>query len=54
VRLVWCVDIKVRTVTVYTSPDQSQIFTEQQTLDGGDVLRGFTLPLQALFAELDG
>jgi Uma2 family endonuclease len=53
VRLVWCVDIKARTVTVYTSPENPQIFTEEQSLDGGDVLPGFTLPLAPLFAELD-
>jgi Uma2 family endonuclease len=54
VRLVWCVDIKTRTVAVYTSPENPQIFTEQQALDGGEVLPGFTLPLGPLFAELDG
>jgi Uma2 family endonuclease len=53
VRLVWCVDIRSRTVAVYTSPENPQIFTEQQTLDGGNVLPGFTLPLAPLFAELD-
>jgi len=53
VRLVWCVDIKARTVTVYTSPENPQIVTEQQSLDGGDVLPGFALPLAPLFAELD-
>jgi len=53
VRLCWCVDIRARTVAVYTSPENPQIFTEQQTLDGGDVLPGFTLPLAPLFAELD-
>ena len=53
VRLVWSVDIKTRTVAVYTSPENPRIFTEQQSLDGGDVLPGFTLPLGPLFAELD-
>jgi Uma2 family endonuclease len=53
VRLCWCVDIRNRTVAVYTSPDNPQIFSEQQTLDGGNVLPGFTLPLGPLFAELD-
>jgi Uma2 family endonuclease len=54
VRLVWCVDIKTRTVAVYTSPGNPQVFSEQQVLDGADVLPGFTLPLGPLFAELDG
>ena len=42
-----------RTVTVYTAPDQSVGLREDQTLDGGAVLPGFTLPLRELFAELD-
>jgi Uma2 family endonuclease len=54
VRLVWCVDIRTRTVAVYTSPEKPRIFTDLQTLDGGDVLPGFELPLEPLFAELDG
>jgi Uma2 family endonuclease len=52
-RLVWCVDIKTRTVAVYTSPENPQVFTQQQSLNGGDVLPGFALPLAPLFAELD-
>lgn len=53
VRLVWMVDRKARTVAVYTSPDQFVTLDESQTLDGGDVLPGFALPLRDLFAELD-
>jgi Uma2 family endonuclease len=53
VRLCWCVDIRTRTVAVYTSPGDPQVFTEQQTLNGGDVLPEFILPLASLFAELD-
>lgn len=53
VRLVWLVDPVARTVTVYTAPDQSNLLTEEETLDGGDVLPGFTLALRELFAELD-
>ena len=50
-RLVWIIDPETRTATVYTSPEQSSI--EDDTLDGGDVLPGFTAPLKALFAPLD-
>ena len=53
VRLVWMVDRKTRTVAVYTAPDQSITLNESQTLDGGDVLPGFALPLRDLVAELD-
>jgi Uma2 family endonuclease len=49
VRLVWFVDPRQRTVTVFTSPDQSTILTEQQTLTGGDVLPGLVVPLARLF-----
>ena len=53
VRLVWLVDAATRTVEVYTAPEASTHLREQDTLDGGVVLPGFTLPLQELFAELD-
>lgn len=52
-RLVWEIDPLDRTVVVYTAPDQSTTLTESDTLDGGAVLPGFTLPLRDLFAELD-
>jgi Uma2 family endonuclease len=51
VRLVWIVDPVKRTVAVYTAPDQLTVLTEDQTLDGGAVLPGFTLPLRQLFAR---
>jgi Uma2 family endonuclease len=53
VRLVWEVDPEERTVAVYTGPEQPTVLTQEQTLDGGQVLPGFTLPLRDLFAELD-
>ena len=52
-RLVWYVDPRSRTVRVYTSPKSQTTLGEDQTLDGGDVLPGFTLRLRDLFAELD-
>jgi Uma2 family endonuclease len=54
VQLVWIVDPVARTVAVYTEPEQSTVWQEDQTLAGDPVLPGFTLPLRALFAELDG
>jgi Uma2 family endonuclease len=53
VLLAWLVDPRGRTVAAYTSPTQSARLDESQTLDGGVVLPGFTLPLRDLFAEMD-
>jgi len=51
-RLVWQVDKDKRTVEVFTTPDQSVVLTEEQTLDGGDVLPGFSLPVRQILAAL--
>jgi Uma2 family endonuclease len=53
VALVWEVDPAARTVTVYTTPLTHTTLNVGDTLDGGTVLPGFTLPLAELFAELD-
>lgn len=53
VRLVWEVDPRSRTVAVYDEPERSTLLDASQTLDGGDVLPGFLLPLADLFGELD-
>lgn len=52
VRLVWIVDPQLRSVDVYTGIEEPKTFREDQMLDGGDVLPGFTLELTPLFAEL--
>jgi Uma2 family endonuclease len=52
VRLVWLIDPPKRTVTVHTSPDETRTLTEEQTLDGGDVLPGLALPLSQVFARV--
>ncbi|HZW32767.1 MAG TPA: Uma2 family endonuclease [Isosphaeraceae bacterium] len=49
--LVWYIDGRARTVTVYTAPDQFTVLDESATLDGGDLLPGFALPLRELFAR---
>jgi Uma2 family endonuclease len=51
VRLVWLVDPRKQTVRVYTAVDQSVLIQAGQSLDGGDVLPGFVLPLNELFVE---
>ena len=53
VRLVWEVDPRKRIVSVFTAPERPTVLDALMTLDGGDVLPGFVLPLADLFAELD-
>ena len=52
VRLLWLIDPDARSAEVYTpsAPDPVRL-TESQSLDGGDVLPGFTLELRPLFAD---
>jgi Uma2 family endonuclease len=50
-RLVWYADPKGRTVRVHTALDRSVLLRENQTLDGGDVLPGFSLSIGDWFAE---
>ena len=53
VRLVWEVDPRARTVSVYESPEACSVLDASMALDGGAVLPGFALPLADLFGELD-
>ena len=48
-KLVWITDPETRTVTVYTAVDQSEEITEDGTLDGDDVLPGFSLSVREWF-----
>lgn len=52
VRLIWLIDPQRQTVAVYTPehelPDIKRL---DDSLDGGDVLPGFTLPVRQLFPE---
>ncbi len=50
VRLVWIVDPRHETVTVHWPDRTARIFVVGETLDGGDVLPGFTLPVADVFA----
>jgi Uma2 family endonuclease len=52
-RLVWIVDPVQRTVDVHTAPDRITRLKEGEVLDGGDVLPGFQLPLERLFARVE-
>lgn len=53
VSAVWFVDPKKRTVRVFTSPDDVAELKATDSLDGGDVLPGFSVPVSRLFADLD-
>lgn len=49
-RMVWVVSPKLKTVTVYRSLTSIIMLTEKDTLDGGDVVPGFQLPVTEIFA----
>jgi Uma2 family endonuclease len=49
-RLVWIVYPTAQTVTQYRSLQDVQILTAGETLDGGDVLPGFSCPVRDIFA----
>jgi Uma2 family endonuclease len=50
-KLVWEVDPEKGTVEVFTAPDQSTRVDENGTLDGGDLLPGFSLSVRDWFAR---
>jgi Uma2 family endonuclease len=52
VRLVWSLDLPTRSATVYTSPDQSAVLAEDESLEGGEVLPGLVIPLRQVFARI--
>jgi len=49
-RQVWLVSIKLRTLTLYRSPTDISVVTENELLDGGDVLPGFRIQVKEIFA----
>ena len=52
-RLVWFIDPRTRSARVCTSPKEMTRLQGGESLDGGDLLPGFTLSLLDLFACLD-
>ncbi len=48
-RLVWVVDPGDETVTVWTPDRRSRIYRGEETLDGGDVLPGYTVAVSQIF-----
>ena len=50
-RTVWVISPKLHTVTVYRSLTDTVVLTENVTLDGGDVVHGFQIPIAEIFAK---
>jgi Uma2 family endonuclease len=53
VRLIWEFEPEPRTVSVYTPDGRVAVLDSSQTIDGADVLIGFSLRLSELFSKLD-
>ncbi len=53
VRLVWYVEPRAKTVRVFTSPENVTELSEDDTLDGGDVLPGFELSIREWFQRAE-
>lgn len=53
VELLWMVDHRSRTVTVFRSPQDALVVTEGQTLNGGKVLPGWQVDVAELFSRLE-
>ncbi len=53
VELVWYVSPKSRTVDVYTAPDVFTTLGVDDSLDGGDILPGFSLSIQKWFDKAE-
>ena len=54
VRSVWVVYPRQRNVYAYTSPKEVRVLTEGDELDGGNVLPGFSIPVQTIFEQPEG
>ncbi len=53
VQVVWIVDCIHRSVAVYTSLSKFKIYSEADTIDGGEALPGFTAQVADFFRDLD-
>lgn len=48
-RGVWVVDARRRTITIYRSLTDIRILTEDDALEGGDIITGFSCPVAEVF-----
>ncbi|MFO0942719.1 MAG: Uma2 family endonuclease [Pirellulales bacterium] len=53
VELLWMVDHRTRTVTVFFSAQEAKVYSEDHILDGGNVLPGWQVSIAELFGRLD-
>jgi Uma2 family endonuclease len=53
VELLWMVDHRARTITVFRSPQDSTVLNDGQIADGGAVLPGWQVNIAELFNRLD-
>ena len=53
VELLWMVDHRSRTITVFRSPQEALVVPEGQTLDGGKVLPGWHVDVAELLSRLE-
>ena len=51
VRAVWFLEPKTKTVQVFAAPDRSVLLRTKDTLEGGNVLPGFRVPVRKLFPQ---
>lgn len=50
-RAVWILDPRTRTVSVYQSRTQITVLSDEETLTGGEILPGFSMPVSEIFAR---
>jgi Uma2 family endonuclease len=48
---VWVVDPETATIALYRSRSEFQLLTAAESLDGGDLLPGFSVPVASLFSR---
>lgn len=53
VKLIWVIYPHARKVAVYSSDGRFRTLASGQTLDGGDVLPGFSVPVDQIFSVMD-
>lgn len=53
VKLVWVISPRLKQVYAYNANPSPRVYTESDTLDGGDVLPGFAVPVSSLFPPVE-